>query len=157
MFESYAATQNFDGPPVLNLRWNDISSGQPTYSWEFDHYRKATAVDHLPDANGDNKQLTSVSHLVKRALAQSPALRGYIPQHAPPVILKLGSEGAFDGPITSDADLEGCMRSGTVVVVTFYVEAYRNGNDVNVVLHPQDFAVVGQTTAVVSICMISIS
>jgi len=90
----------------------------------------------------------TVPDVVKKAIEYS-SLTDYVPQHAPPVILKLAADGAFDGPVTSDVDLERCLHTGTMDVITFYAEAYRSGNDVSLILHPQDFAVIAQTTDLV--------
>jgi len=118
------------------------------YSWEFDLFKKVSNINHVPDVNGDEKQLTTEPDVVKKAIEQSP-LTDYMPQHAPPGVLKLRADGVFEGPVISDVDLEGCLRTGTMLVVTFYAEAYRSGNEVNLILHPIDFAVIGQTTDLV--------
>jgi len=144
LFTSYSSTQTFDGLPVLNRRWNDLGDTATIYSWEFDLFKKATNIDHIPDANGDEKQLTTVPDIVKKAIEQS-TLTDYVPHHAPPVVLKLGADGTFDGPVVADADLEGSLRTDAMLVITFYAEAYRSGNGVSLILHPQDFAVIGQT------------
>jgi len=144
LFTSYSSTQTFDGLPVLNRRWNDLGDTATIYSWEFDLFKKATNIDHIPDANGDEKQLTTVPDIIKKAIEQS-TLTDYVPHHAPPVVLKLGADGTFDGPVVADADLEGSLRTDAMLVITFYAEAYRSGNGVSLILHPQDFAVIGQT------------
>ena len=105
-------------------------------------------IDHIPDVNGDGKQLTTVPDVVKKAIERS-SLTDYMPQHAPPGVLKLKANGAFKGPVISNAGLEGCLRTGTMLVITFYAEAYRSGNEVSLVLHPVDFVVIGQTTELV--------
>ena len=145
---SYITSQTFDGDPVINKGWNYLGNRATKYSWEFDLFKKVSNIDHIPDVNGDGKQLTTVPDVIKKAIEQSP-LTDYVPQHAPPGVLKLRADGAFDGPVISDADLEGCLRTGTMLVITFYAEAYRSGNEVGLVLHPVDFLVIGQTTDLV--------